>query len=617
MKMLIQRQSPHCGGARRAGIMSTPHAVAFSVIFLFACQGITTTDALWCVPYLANECNGRGTCLASGTCVCLVGYTGTNCESCIRDWWGPSIISNQGVSIQINCQQCVNCGPHAAGCKSDTGACVCMDGWAGTLCEACDASKTCNGNGICTPPQSQTCNCSLGYTGANCENCAANWWGPVTYRPTSGKFGQYSCQPCSCGPNALSPTCDSSTGACACKNSGFSGNNCDQCAPGYWGASCQACPLCDGIQKCSDGLAGTGTCSCPNGGYGPNCSCDPSLTCLGRGICGLDGNCSCRGGYYGSNCEKFCPTSEMCDGRPYCAANGVCIPDSTSTPQPLLTCPIGYKKSGVGSCVPCNCKGLYCSEENGKCADVPKVVPATVERTTALSSIRLTVVTYRSECIYAYGCVTDLKNKVISAVATAVSNHDALGTNGARNVNEAPADDTKHTRNGDHGFRDVRATGPRVYMPAQVAAEISSYDARIVTLSAYVYMQYTYPGDNRVYTMSRDELRSAVRRDPFFSSNLGVANQEYLIISDGYADTPHSVASKGVIAVSVVGAVLVVAVLAATGVFYFRIDRRWRRIPAQDTDTLAVNVNSNHTANPPVGEGARDAHDGLAGASNI
>jgi hypothetical protein len=67
------------------------------------------------------------------------------------------------------------------------------------------------------------------------------------------------------------------TAQAACPT-GFTGTNCSQCLPNYWGSSCLPCPglvgsfACTGVGTCSDGRSGTGTCACYSGYAGPACA---------------------------------------------------------------------------------------------------------------------------------------------------------------------------------------------------------------------------------------------------------------------------------------------------------------------------------------------------------
>mmetsp|Transcript_25902 Transcript_25902/g.65627 ORF Transcript_25902/g.65627 Transcript_25902/m.65627 type:complete len:1566 (-) Transcript_25902:377-5074(-) len=52
---------------------------------------------------------------------------------------------------------------------------------------------------------------------------------------------------------------------------GQTGDQCEQCLPGYFGASCSACPTCSGHTECDDGKSGSGQCVCLPGWGGTGC----------------------------------------------------------------------------------------------------------------------------------------------------------------------------------------------------------------------------------------------------------------------------------------------------------------------------------------------------------
>ncbi len=97
-----------------------------------------------------------------------------------------------------------------------------------------------------------------------------------------GLFGETCASTCPGG--ATTPcnghgTCDdgrAGSGACMC-SADFVGAACDDCAPGYWGATCAACPACQNGGVCADGIDGDGTCACPEGYIGDLCETEGSI----------------------------------------------------------------------------------------------------------------------------------------------------------------------------------------------------------------------------------------------------------------------------------------------------------------------------------------------------
>ncbi|KAJ8012103.1 hypothetical protein DPEC_G00065200, partial [Dallia pectoralis] len=175
-------------------------------------------------------------------CVCPPLYRGDSCQKCAPGYYRASNGPNPG-----HCVPC-SCNNLATQCDQWTGRCLnCQYNTAGDRCERCregyygDAAKrSCR---ICPCPlkvQSNSfavgcsevaggfrCDCQTGYGGDRCERCAPGYYGDPMV--TGG-----SCRPCDCRGNLNS--CDSRTGVC--KNTLEPGDTdtnepcqeCDNCA---------------------------------------------------------------------------------------------------------------------------------------------------------------------------------------------------------------------------------------------------------------------------------------------------------------------------------------------------------------------------------------------------
>nr|XP_035954011.1 laminin subunit alpha-3 isoform X7 [Halichoerus grypus] len=139
------------------------------------------------------------------------------------------------------CVPC-NCNGHSNRCQDGSGICInCQHNTAGEHCERCREGHY--GNAIqgscsvCMCPHSNSfatgcvvnggnmrCFCKPGYTGTQCERCAPGYFG------NPQKLGG-SCQPCNCNSNGQSGSCHPLTGDCINQEPKDSspGEECDDC----------------------------------------------------------------------------------------------------------------------------------------------------------------------------------------------------------------------------------------------------------------------------------------------------------------------------------------------------------------------------------------------------
>ena len=270
-----------------------------------------------------------------------------------------------------------------------------------TLAGDCDTIDKCSGHGKCLPGSS-LCICdrdpSLGFwTGLTCGECDFGWAGSDCKKECSGG----SCNVCNSHGRCKEGT--NGDGTCVCLNSDleghFSGTECSQCAPGWFGGECtKSCPgsdvglACYGRGQCTNEGDGTCTCNpgydpqsgcrtCDSSHYGPDCALpcpgilgDGRTPCSGHGRCfnGTAGNGTCHcfpGSNYGTaNCGVKCPND--CSGFGLCREGseqdatcdcftnyappdcGVCLPQITG-PTCTLPCPLSAKLeicSNRGNC---------------------------------------------------------------------------------------------------------------------------------------------------------------------------------------------------------------------------------------------------------------------------
>ncbi|XP_072538634.1 multiple epidermal growth factor-like domains protein 9 [Salminus brasiliensis] len=175
----------------------------------------------------------------TGQCVCMVGYTGLQCEECEEDHF------TNGTDGCLPCG-CDSFGAISPRCDS-SGTCVCKTGVYGPKCDDCHPgffhfSSTgcqpcqCNQHSTYCHPQSGVClDCQDNTQGQNCEECV-----PRFYR-ASGSSVKDGCVPCPCAVHSSSGTCHlDASGSPAC----------DECKAGFQGLACDVCM--DGLYKSGD-----------------------------------------------------------------------------------------------------------------------------------------------------------------------------------------------------------------------------------------------------------------------------------------------------------------------------------------------------------------------------
>ncbi|CAL8312550.1 unnamed protein product [Lota lota] len=202
------------------------------------------------------------------------------------------------LSEQLTCLPC-NCKGHSDYCQDVTGICTdCRDHSTGNFCEMCEdgymLAPSLDGNHVCRPcacplalPTNNfamrcdrgvsmvRCKCQEGYAGHFCERCSPGYYGnPMVVGD--------SCKRCDCNgnsdPNLIVNECHNVTGRCLTCWDNTAGDNCERCAPGYYGDAISA-------KDCRECMCESGHCDVHTGECLPeaatvnlcNISCDECI----------------------------------------------------------------------------------------------------------------------------------------------------------------------------------------------------------------------------------------------------------------------------------------------------------------------------------------------------
>ncbi|XP_063407782.1 fibropellin-1-like isoform X2 [Mytilus trossulus] len=293
-------------------------------------------------------CSNGGTLNSLGACVCVGGWTGTNCDvsPCQRHNCGGEVCSVTDAG-QVSCGCCnadpcglMNCNNGT--CKVDPTTkqayCECIGNFIGRNCEIspCDnPASSCFHGGSCSllADGNITCSCPDGFSGDRCELSAC-------------RSGAINCGPGTCYTANRTAYCD--------------------CPPGFLGDRCQndACSLinCNNGTCKFDPTTKQAYCECIGNFIGRNCEispCEnPASMCIHGGNCTLlpDGNitCSCPDGYSGSMCElSACSTGDINCGP------GTCY---TKNGNVYCDCPPGFlgNRCQNNACSLINCNNGTC-----------------------------------------------------------------------------------------------------------------------------------------------------------------------------------------------------------------------------------------------------------------
>ncbi|KAJ6662205.1 hypothetical protein lerEdw1_012672 [Lerista edwardsae] len=184
-------------------------------------------------------------------CVCPEGYAGLSCQDCALGYYREKHADHLSLKVSsssiVPCMPC-QCNNHSGTCDPETGKCLdCQDNTVGDHCSVCASgyygkvTGSSNDCSLCACPRTNPgsfsptcvmkgvndfhCNaCITGYEGQYCERCSPGYYG-------NPKAPGGTCQQCQCNPNgSVNNNCDHLSGQCICKP-GATGKLCNECEP--------------------------------------------------------------------------------------------------------------------------------------------------------------------------------------------------------------------------------------------------------------------------------------------------------------------------------------------------------------------------------------------------
>ncbi|XP_076091776.1 uncharacterized protein LOC143063482 [Mytilus galloprovincialis] len=248
-----------------------------------------------------QSCLNGGSCNTNGSCDCVTGFIGKNCEKAACE----KICRNGGKCLSPGVcfcpsgyygQYCENaiCNPPClnGGQCEKPGICSCPSGFSEPFCTpSCDI--TCHNGGKCI--RHNTCKCKRGYTGNDCSQ-------PVCRKGCQNGGKCVSKNKCSCPQGFRGRRCHKAICRPKCKHGSCILPDTCKCNRGYFGKKCEDFK-CKRTCKNGGSCIGPNKCKCQQGYSGKWCHigrCEQP--CMNGGKCRKD-KCRCPKGYRGSRCE--------------------------------------------------------------------------------------------------------------------------------------------------------------------------------------------------------------------------------------------------------------------------------------------------------------------------
>jgi len=286
------------------------------------------------VDGVTATCFGHGSCTVTG-CVCLVGYTGANCEAVCPGISDPATQTPcNGRAVSGNCLQ--------------DGTCGCVNGFKGKYCQfTCPGgANECGGNGVCN--DNGMCDCRPGFSGVACQDCSVGRFGQQCESICNLNGGQTVGRACVCFAGRANPDCSTT------------------CMGELVDVDTGGKTYCYGHGICNETNRGDGRCTCQEDYYMSNCSvhCNAVSKCLQteglvHGVCNVNGDCVCMddpllGRYGGPTCNdcRLFFWGPTCTLNCPCNGNGGC-----------------NRETGACQCFDDDVRGHWAGVACSRCAD--------------------------------------------------------------------------------------------------------------------------------------------------------------------------------------------------------------------------------------------------------
>jgi hypothetical protein len=345
----------------------TGQVLLWTMLLAAACLPLGLWAYLWTNAGHALVCSGHGSPDRQGACVCRAGRNGTECHVCAHGYFAFKVDSQ--LNDITECKECQHCRGDCAG-----GHCTCRLGQTGLDCATCLPGYV-KSDGTCRPPSAciggrvvdNQCQCEPGFAGPLCDQCdASSYVAIVDGRAEATTAANYTPL---CVKSTLWYLHDHTNGVC---DSPWTGDRCEQCAHDYelnrdnacipktcppnqyksnTHGSCAPCqPAAHGKCQhdgyvCDPGWSGD-TCTVPlsdhflTHGHAVPCKTVPAVRSPGTCDDRYEGLCCdrCRQGRTGSECKLN--VTEVCDTR-----RGTLLDDAS-----VCQCPAGWTGDACDRC---------------------------------------------------------------------------------------------------------------------------------------------------------------------------------------------------------------------------------------------------------------------------